>query len=83
MTEEERLKYIAEKAKLHLEDYLGQLERDEITELDLLANLYGAMVAASLLSYNLNLLATEASNAAAKILAIHNEQENSKLENEG
>jgi hypothetical protein len=68
MTEEEQLKLINERAGAHLEDWLNLLEQEEVTQDDLLASLYAAMIVASLYGYSLNSMIKDAQAAAEKLL---------------
>jgi hypothetical protein len=75
MTEEERIKLVNEKAAAHLEDWLKQLENEEVTEDDLLASLYGGMVAAYLLGYSPDLMIEDAKAGTERIIKLLEETE--------
>lgn len=77
MTEEERLKYINERAAAHIQDWLGQLEKEEVTEDQLLASLYGAMVVAYVFGYYPHEMATHARDAADRLITLVKETEES------
>ena len=68
MTEDERVKYVNDKSAIHLHDWLQKLEDLEVTEEDFLGSLYGAMVAASLLGFDLKSM-TEYAIAGAERLS--------------
>lgn len=76
MTEETRIKIINERAAAHLHDWLLQLENEEVTPDDLLAALYGGMIAAILLGYSPESMIEDAKKGAEKIMALAEEQEN-------
>lgn len=75
MTEEDRVKFINEASAAHLEDWLQQLENDEVTEDDLLASLYGSMVAAYLLGYNLENMYADAKAGGERLMKAFEEHE--------
>ena len=64
---DERIKNINENAVKHLEDYLKQLENEEIEPDDLLSVVYAGMIAASLLGYSPHALADDAKKGADQI----------------
>lgn len=72
MTEEikqERLDKINDKASKHVRDWLKQLENDEeLASDDLLASVYGSLIAAVLFGYSPDALANDAKRAAENIL---------------
>ena len=68
MTEEERIKLINEQAAVHLEDWLEQLENEEVTTDSLLASIYGGMVAAYLLGYSLDKMIEDAKAGAERLI---------------
>ena len=65
---DERIKKINENAVKHLEDYLKQLENEEIEPDDLLSVVYAGMIAASLLGYSPQALADDAQKGADQIV---------------
>jgi hypothetical protein len=74
--EEERVEQINKNAANYLEDWLTQLEDGEVTENDLLSSLYAAMVTAYLYGYNPDAMTSDAKAAAARLLAmVENEEE--------
>ncbi len=76
MTEETRIKIINERAAVHLQDWLYQMEKEEVTSDDLLASLYGGMIASILLGYSPENIVEDAKKGAEKIKALAEEQEN-------
>lgn len=76
MTEEERVKKINFAAAGHLQDWLLQLENKEVAPDDLLASLYGGMIAAILLGYSPESMVEDAKKGAEKITSLEEEQEN-------
>jgi hypothetical protein len=76
MSEENRIKIINERAAGNLHDWLLQLENEEVTPDDLLAELYGGMIAAILLGYSPESMVEDAKKGAEKIMALAEEQEN-------
>lgn len=64
---EERIAYINTNAQKHLEDWLAQLDNEEVSADDLLAALYGGMIAADLLGYQIEHVVSDAKIAADKI----------------
>lgn len=76
MTEENRMKIINEKAAAHIEDWLVQLENEEVTPDDLIAALYGGMIGAILIGYSPEIMVEYAKKRAEKIIALAEEQEN-------
>ena len=75
MTEEERLKMINEKAVMHLQDCLEQLVNEEVNGDDLLASLYGRMIAAYVLGYNPEVMLADAKSVSERLLAETEEDE--------
>lgn len=73
MSEENRIKIINERAAAHLEDWLLQLENEEVTPDDLLAALYGGMIAAILLGYSPESMVEDAKKGAEKIMSLEGE----------
>ena len=69
MTEEERIVSINSNAAKHLKDWLEQLENGEVTEDDLLASLYGGVVAAYLLGFDPAVMLEDAKSGADKLAA--------------
>lgn len=67
MTEDERVKQINYNAAGHLKNWLNQLENEEVTEDDLLASLYGGMVAAYILGYSPDKMVDDAKAGAEKL----------------
>ena len=67
MTEEERVANINVNAAKHLEDWFEQLENEEVTPDDLLASLYGGMIAAYILGYDPESMINDAKIAANKL----------------
>jgi hypothetical protein len=76
MTEDERVKQINERAGLHLQDLLEQLENEEITPDDLLPPLYAAMIVSILYGYSPSAMIEDAQAAADKLLAMLDKEEN-------
>jgi hypothetical protein len=76
MSEENRIKIINERAAAHLHDWLLKLENEEVTPDDLLAALYGGMIAAILLGYSPEHMVEDAKKGAEKIRSLAEEQEN-------
>jgi hypothetical protein len=75
MTEEERLEQINKNAASYLEDWLVQLENGEVTANDLLSSLYAGMVTAYLYGYNPDVMTVDAKAAAARLLAMVENEE--------
>ncbi len=75
MTEEERIKSINERAGVHLQDLLEQLENEEITPDDLLPPLYAAMIVSILYGYSPRAMIEDAQAAASKLLTMLDEEE--------
>lgn len=73
----ERIEKINTNAVKHLEDYLKQIENEEINHDDLLAVVYAGMVAAILLGYSPHALADDAEKAATRISDLADAEENS------
>ena len=73
MTEETRIKIINERAAVHLQDWLYQMEKEEVTSDDLLASLYGGMIASILLGYSPESMLEDARKGAEKIMALEEE----------
>jgi hypothetical protein len=76
MTEEQRIKLINERAAAHLEDWLRQLEEGTAESDDLLAALYGGMIAAILLGYKPEHMVEDAKKGAERLMSLVEEQEN-------
>jgi hypothetical protein len=76
MPKQERIKSINERAVLHLQNLLEQLENKEVTPDDLLASLYGASVAAYLLGYSPDALVHDAKAGAERLMELLKETEN-------
>lgn len=68
MEEDERVKLINEKSAAHLEVWLQQLEDEDVTEDDLIASVYGGMVTAHLLGYNLEKMISDAKIGGDRLL---------------
>jgi len=79
MTEEERIQKINTKAAVCLEEWMQKIEDEEVTEDDLLASVYGQMVAAYLLGYNLEAMLKDAKAGGDRLLEVFEESE--QLEN--
>jgi hypothetical protein len=75
MTEEERVKSINERAGVHLQDLLEQLENEEITPDDLLPPMYAAMIVSILYGYSPNAMVEDAQAAASRLLTMLDEEE--------
>lgn len=75
MTEDERIKLINEQAAKHLEDWLEQLENGEVTTDDLLASIYGGMVAAYLYGCLPDAIFEDAKAAAERLIKLSEESE--------
>lgn len=75
MTEDERVKQINYDSAGHLRDWLEQLENETVTTDDLLAALYGSMVAAYLLGYSPDAMVTDAKAGAEKLMKLLEETE--------
>ena len=67
MTEDDRVKFINEASAARLKDWLQQLENDEVTEDDLLASLYGGMIAAYILGFDPAAMLKDAKAGADKL----------------
>lgn len=76
MTEQERLDKINQNAGKHLEDYLKQIENEEITSDDLLSIVHGGMIAAGLMGFSPEALVDDARSAINKIIKLAEEHEN-------
>lgn len=76
---EERLKFINEKAIVYLEDWLRRMEEGENPD-ELLASLYGGMIAARLLGYDPDDVAKEAAVAADKLFQQMEESDQEQTE---
>lgn len=74
---DERIEKININAIKHLEDYLTQIENEEINHDDLLAVIYAGMIAATLLGYSPHALADDAEKAATRISDLADAEENS------
>lgn len=70
MTEEERVEQINKNAGAYLQEWLAGLEGGDVTENDLLAALYAAMVTAYLYGYPPDKMAVDAKAAAARLIAM-------------
>jgi hypothetical protein len=76
MTEEERVEQINKNAADFLQAWLIKLETGEVTETELLSSLYASMVAAYLYGYSPEIMTVDAKAAAARLLAmVENEEE--------
>lgn len=75
MSEDERVNLINTKAGKHLQDWLEQLENEEVTTDDLLASLYGGMVSAYLLGYDPEVMVLDAKAGAEKLIGLLEETE--------
>ena len=75
MSEDERVKQINYNAAGHLQDWLEQLENEEVTTDDLLASIYGGMVAAYLLGYSPDLMVEDAKAGAERLIKLVEETE--------
>lgn len=75
MNEDERVKKINLKAGEHLQDWLKQLENEEVTTDDLLASLYGASVAAYLLGCDPEVMVFDAKAGAERLMKLLEETE--------
>jgi hypothetical protein len=82
LKEEDRIKKINDLSAKHLEDWQKKLENEEVTEDDLLASVYGGMVTAYLLGYNLEGMYSDAKAGAERLLKTFEETENEQLTNE-
>ena len=76
MTEEERINKINKAAKKHLEDVLMQIESGELDGDDLIAVLYGYLVAAALMGYSPESLIKDVIATATKLMECVEETEN-------
>jgi hypothetical protein len=74
MNEDERVKKINDNAAIHLQEWLEQLEDSEDAD-DLLASLYGAMVAAYLLGYSPDVMSADAKSGAERLISLLEETE--------
>jgi hypothetical protein len=74
MSEDERVKKINNNAAIHLQEWLQQLEDSKDAD-DLLASLYGAMVAAYLLGYSPDVMAADAKAGAERLISLLEETE--------
>lgn len=63
----ERIEKINTNAVKHLEDYLMQIENEELDPDDLLSVIYAGMIAAKLLGYSPHALADDAEKAATRL----------------
>lgn len=70
MSEEQRIKSINTSAMRHLEDWLLQLENEEVSDDDLLAALYGTSLAAILLGYSPEHIVEDARKGAEKLASL-------------
>ena len=68
MTEDERVKYINTEVAKHLEDFLRQLEDNEITEDQMVLVAYASMIAVAILGFSPEEMGKDASKAAEKIV---------------
>jgi hypothetical protein len=76
MTEEERVKYINDKAAVCLEECLKKVEDGEANaENDFLASLYGHMVTAHVLGYNVEAMLRDAQAGGDNLLKLFEESE--------
>jgi len=82
MTKDERLENINQQAGVYLDDWLKKLEDEEATEDDLLASVYGGMVTAHLLGYNLETLINDAKAGGDRLLKVFEETEKEQLTSE-
>ena len=82
MNEQERIAKINQQAGEHLQDWLEQLENEEVTTDGLLAALYGGMVTAHLLGYNLETLINDAKAGGDRLLKVFEETEKEQLTSE-
>jgi hypothetical protein len=80
MTEDERVKQINNAASVYLQDWLEKLENEEVTQDDLLASLYGSMVAAYLLGYSPDTMVGDAKAGAERLMLLLKETEESLSE---
>jgi hypothetical protein len=78
MTEDERVKYINDKSATHLHEWLEQIEDEKVSEEDFLGSLYGAMVAASLLGFNLKIMSEYAIAGAERLSDLIEKEELTK-----
>ena len=74
MMEEERVAKINRAAVGHLEDWLVQLEKEEVDGDDLLASMYGAMIAAFLMGYDPGAMVAYAKTASERLQALADEE---------
>ena len=75
MTDEERVQKINFTAAGHLQDWLLQIENEEVTSDDLLAAVYGGMIASILLGYSPESMVEDAKIGAQKIIDMSDEEE--------
>jgi len=76
MTDEERVEKINFAAAGHLQDWLLQIENEEVTSDDLLGAVYGGMIASILLGYSPENMVEDAKIGAQKIIDFSDEHEN-------
>ena len=67
--EEQRIAEINKAAAGHLEDWLHQIEEEEVTPDDLLAATYGSLIAAALLGFSIESLVQDAQQGAEKLMS--------------
>ena len=70
MKDEARVKRLNEDSVIHLQDWLERIDEGEASEDDLLASLYGSMVAASVLGYDIQTMADDAKKGADKLVEV-------------
>ena len=75
MTDEERVQKINFTAAGHLQDWLLQIENEEVTSDDLLAAVYGGMIASILLGYSPENMVEDAKIGAQKIIDMVDDEE--------
>ena len=67
--EEQRIAEINKAAAEHLEDWLHQIEEEEVTPDDLLAATYGSLIAAALLGFSIESLVQDVQQDVEKLMA--------------
>jgi len=77
MTEEEKVNHINKAAAAALGDWIAKIDDGEAKETDLLAAVYGGMVAAYLLGYNLENMLNDAKAGGDRLMKALEETENS------
>lgn len=75
MNEQERLDKINRDAHIHLQKYLEQLEKEEMSHNELLSVVYAGMIAAGVMGYSPEALSNDAQKAVNKIINLAEEHE--------